>query len=221
MKQTTLALLLMIALVLCLGLAFTPAATAAVKIMPLGDSLTKGLTDTTEAASHPTYRYWLWNELKSAGYDVDFVGSWTDPNFNLNFDQNSEGHGGYTTSGILDGVEGDTQGHLSDWLLRYTPDVALVMLGTNDVLNNVPTQHSIYSLGRIIDTIRQKNPNVRILLAQVPPTCITRDNLLALNAAIPGLAAQKSTAQSPVTVVDMYTGFDGIADTQSVGVHPD
>ena len=221
MKQTTLALLLMIALVLCLGLAFTPAATATVKIMPLGDSLTKGLTDTTEAASHPTYRYWLWNELKSAGYDVDFVGSWTDPNFNLNFDQNSEGHGGYTTSGILDGVEGDTQGHLSDWLLRYTPDVALVMLGTNDVLNNVPTQHSIYSLGRIIDTIRQKNPNVRILLAQVPPTCITRDNLLALNAAIPGLAAQKSTAQSPVTVVDMYTGFDGIADTQSGGVHPD
>ncbi|ACL16342.1 DUF3821 domain-containing protein [Methanosphaerula palustris] len=221
MKQKTLALLLMIALVFCLGLAFTPAVTATVKIMPLGDSLTKGLTDTTEAASHPTYRYWLWNELKSAGYDVDFVGSWTDPNFNLDFDQDNEGHGGYTTSGILDGVDGDTQGHLSDWLTHYTPDVALVMLGTNDVLNDVPTQHSIYSLGRIIDTIRQKNPNVRILLAQIPPTAVSRDNLLALNAAIPVLAAQKSTAQSPITVVDMYTGFDGIADTQSAGVHPD
>jgi len=99
-------------------------------------------------------------------------------------------------------------------LTGYTPDIALVMLGTNDVLNNVPTQHSIYSLGGIIDTIRQKNPNVRILLAQIPSTSIPRDNLLALNAAIPGLAAQKSTAQSPVTVVDMYTGFDGVADTQ-------
>lgn len=220
MKQKTLALLLMIALVFCLGLAFTPAATASVKIMPLGDSLTKGMTDTTEAASHPTYRYWLWNELKTAGYDVDFVGSWTDPNFNLNFDQDNEGHGGYTSSGIQDGVEGDGQGRLADWLTRYTPDVALVMLGTNDVLNNVPTQHSIYSLGRIIDTLRERNPNVRILLAQIPPTSIYRDNLLALNAAIPGLAAQKSTAQSPVTIVDMYTGFDGVADTQSGGVHP-
>jgi lysophospholipase L1-like esterase len=221
MKQKTFALLLMIALALCLGLACTPAVTATVKIMPLGDSLTKGLTDTTEAASHPTYRYWLWNELKSKGYDVDFVGSWTDPNFDVNFDQDNEGHGGYTTSGILDGVEGDAQGRLADWLTGYTPDIALVMLGTNDVLNNVPTQHSIYSLGRIIDTIRQKNPNVRILLAQIPSTSIPRDNLLALNAAIPGLAAQKSTAQSPVTVVDMYTGFDGVADTQDGGVHPD
>jgi len=50
MKQKTFALLLMIALALCLGLACTPAVTATVKIMPLGDSLTKGLTDTTEAA---------------------------------------------------------------------------------------------------------------------------------------------------------------------------
>jgi hypothetical protein len=43
----------------------------------------------------------------------------------------------------------------------------------------------------------------------------------ALNGAIPGWAAGKSTAQSPITVVDQFTGFDSVADTNGDGVHPD
>jgi hypothetical protein len=42
----------------------------------------------------------------------------------------------------------------------------------------------------------------------------------ALNSAIPGWAASRTTAQSPITVVDQFTGFDTAADT-SDGVHPD
>ena len=41
----------------------------------------------------------------------------------------------------------------------------------------------------------------------------------ALNAAIPAWAASESTAQSPVIVVDQWTGFDTDADTYD-GVHP-
>ena len=69
--------------------------------------MTKGSTQTTAEASHPTYRYWLWNDLEKNGYDVDFVGSWTAPNFPFDFDQDNEGHGGYMTGGILNGVAGD------------------------------------------------------------------------------------------------------------------
>ncbi len=73
----------------------TAPADASVKIMPLGDSITKGSVMTAEQARHPTYRYWLWNDLKENGYDVDFVGSWKMPNFpDVSFDQDNEGHGG-------------------------------------------------------------------------------------------------------------------------------
>src|SRR5688572_33279210 len=43
---------------------------AATRIMPLGDSITSTF------APRQSYRYWLWNSLKDAGFtNVDFVGS--------------------------------------------------------------------------------------------------------------------------------------------------
>ena len=95
------------ALLVLLLLLVAGTADATVRILPLGDSMTKGSTQTTAEASHPTYRYWLWNDLEKNGYDVDFVGSWTAPNFPYDFDQDNEGHGGYMTGGILNGVAGD------------------------------------------------------------------------------------------------------------------
>jgi lysophospholipase L1-like esterase len=201
----------------------TTAVSATVHILPLGDSLTKGMTDTPEDANLPSYRYWLYNDLKSAGYDFDFVGSWTEPNFAFSFDQHNEAHGGYTTDGILNGASDDpAQGKLSQWLTGYHADVVLLMIGTNDVLHQVPTDTSVSNIGAIIDTVRARNPNAKFLLASIPPTSISRDNLNALNARIPALASQKSTAQSPVYFVDQFSGYDGVNDNvASSGVHPD
>jgi lysophospholipase L1-like esterase len=208
------------ALLVLLLLLVAGTAGATVRILPLGDSMTKGSTQTQAEASHPTYRYWLWHQLQ--GRDVDFVGSWTAPNFPYDFDQDNEGHGGYMTGGILNGVADDPgQGKLSAWLTKYDFDVALVMLGTNDVLNAVPTAESVRNLEGIIAQLRAKNPSAVILLAKIPPTSFPRPGIEALNAAIPGIAARTSTAQSPVVVVDMYTGYDGVADNQApLGIHP-
>lgn len=212
MRRATLLFLLLMIVVGTAG--------ATVRILPLGDSMTKGSTQTQTEASHPTYRYWLWLQLQ--GRDVDFVGSWTAPNFPIDFDQDNEGHGGYMTGGILNGVTDDPgQGKLSVWLTKYQFDVALVMLGTNDVLNAVPTAESVRNLEGIVAQLRAKNPNAVILLAKVPPTSFFRPGIEALNAAIPGVAARASTRQSPVVVVDMYTGYDGVADNQPpLGIHP-
>lgn len=209
------ALLLVLVLLLVAG-----AADATVRVLPLGDSLTKGSTQTVQEASHPTYRYWLWQQLR--GQDVDFVGSWTAPNFPYDFDQDNEGHGGYMTAGILNGVPADPrQGRLSQWLGQYEFDVALVMLGTNDVLNNIPTGESIRNIEGIVGELRAHNPRAVILLAQIPPTSIPRANLNALNAAIPGVAARLSTSQSPIVIVDMFTGYDGATENQPpTGIHP-
>ncbi len=208
------------ALLVLLLLIVAGTAGATVRILPLGDSMTKGSTQTQAEASHPTYRYWLWQQLQ--GRDVDFVGSWTAPNFAYDFDQDNEGHGGYMTGGILNGVADDPgQGKLALWLTKYQFDVVLLMLGTNDVLNAVPTAESVRNLEGIIAQLRAKNPNAVILLAKIPPTSFPRPGIEALNAAIPGVAARTSTSQSPVVVVDMYTGYDGVADNQApLGIHP-
>ena len=61
-------------------------------------------------------------------------------------------------------------------------------------------------------------------MAQIIPTSDSFRNsnseLIAFNNALPALAAEKSTTQSPVIVVDMYTGYDGFSDNQYDGIHP-
>lgn len=53
-----------------------------------------------------------------------------------------------------------------------------------------------------------------------PSGCANCANgVIALNNAIPAWASSKSTSQSPIYVVDQWTGFSSTADT-SDGVHP-
>ncbi|GAA4084791.1 hypothetical protein GCM10022214_50890 [Actinomadura miaoliensis] len=72
--------------------------------------------------------------------------------------------------------------------------------------------------------MRASNPAMKILVARLipmnPATCAEcADRLVALNRAIPDWAAANSTAASPITVVDQWTGFSTSADTYD-GVHP-
>jgi lysophospholipase L1-like esterase len=181
----------------------------AVKIMPLGDSITQG------SGGEATYRYFLWHRLLGAGYRVDFVGSltgvdWGDPKY-PDFDQDHEGHSSYRADDVLLELDG--------WLSANLPEVVLVHLGTNDVTAGETTASTIQELGRIVDVLRSHNPGVIVLLAQIIP-CEWNDSAVReLNAEVPLLAAEKSTAQSPVLAVDQWTGFSAAEDT-SDGVHP-
>ena len=61
-------------LLLCLCLApLAVHADAVVKIMPLGDSITRGGPGAD--TPYPSYRYYLDESLRASGYGVDFVGS--------------------------------------------------------------------------------------------------------------------------------------------------
>lgn len=103
-----------------------------VRIVPIGDSITQGTLQNDDGLSHPTYRYWLWQTLKSRGYDVDFVGSVDQPQLPYSFDQDNEGHDGYRTRDLL-GTD-----RLKTWLTGYSPDIAIVHLGSNDAMDGVP-----------------------------------------------------------------------------------
>ncbi|ACL17413.1 lipolytic protein G-D-S-L family [Methanosphaerula palustris E1-9c] len=194
----------------CIGLA-TPIS-ATVQIYPLGDSITYG--DVHDGQNFPSYRYWLWNDLKSKGFDVDFIGSQHGPDYGLVYDTDNDGHAGYTSAREL--------AELPTWLPGLKPDIVLLHLGTNDVLEGVPQATTIGNIGAIITELRAVNPQVKIMLAEIIPTSVNKTNeqIVSLNTGFAGLQQQMSTDASPIILVDQYTGYDGEHDNQDGGVHP-
>lgn len=182
-------------------------------LMPLGDSITQ-----TNSA-HLGYRYRLWEKLQQNGVDLNFVGSmhanysgspsYPDPAF----DRDHEGHWGWRADALLQKLPG--------WLASYTPGIVLIHVGTNDVDQGQSNESTIADIAGIIDALRQKNPHVAILLAQLIPTAdaAARERIIDLNGRIPDLASAKTTADSPVRVVDQFSGFNAATDTFD-GVHP-
>ncbi len=182
----------------------------AVRIMPLGDSITDG------SYEHDTYRRMLWQMLEAGEYYVDFVGSrsenWGGPPPHDDFDPDHEGHGGWRADQIL--------ANIATWAAAYQPDIVLMHLGTNDTAQNQSVSSTIDELGLIIDTLRAVNPNVVVLTAQIIPLGPAIDpGVEPLNAEIPALVAAKNTPESPVILVDQWTGFNVWTDTFD-GVHP-
>jgi len=193
--------------------AIGPAAAATpIRIMPLGDSITGG---------PGCWRALLWDRLQRTGFtDIDFVGTLLGGGCSVAHDGDNEGHGGFLATNIAN------QNQLPPWLSATRPDIVLMHLGTNDVWNNIPATTILTAFSTLVDQMRSSNPSMRILVAQIIPMtpggCTwCPPGVAALNAAIPGWAAGKTTAQSPIVVVDQFTGFDTVADTNGDGVHPD
>lgn len=180
-----------------------------VRVMPLGDSITEG------DKNYSSYRRALWQKLQADRYRVDFVGSKTrnfdGPNPTPDFDLDHEGHWGWRADEILANLDG--------WVTTYNPDVALIHLGSNDVFQNNSVSSTISELEQIIDVFRNRNPQTIILLAQIIPSAFDTADVASLNQQIATLAARKTTAESPVILVDQWTAFDPATDTYD-GVHP-
>jgi lysophospholipase L1-like esterase len=185
-----------------------------VRIMPLGDSITAGTG---------CWRAKLWHQLQISGHPaVDFVGGVSDgggcnPGYPYDFDH--EGHGGFSATGIADTDQ------LPAWLAASRPDVVMMHLGTNDMWGgHIPPATKLAAFTKLIGQMRAANPAMKIIVAQIIPmsaaACATCPaDVAALNAAIPGWATGLSTAQSPVVVADLWTGYDAVADNVD-GVHP-
>ena len=182
-----------------------------VRVMALGDSIT---------GSPGCWRSLLWQRLQSAGHtNVDFVGSLSGQSCGLPlFDDNHEGHGGILATTMAN------QNQLPAWLAAADPDVVLMHLGTNDVWSNQSPATITAAYSKLVGQMRANNPDVTVLVARILPMNASNcgecgQRVVNLNAAIPGWAAGISTAQSPVVVVDQWSGFNTATDTYD-GVHP-
>jgi len=202
------------------------------RIMPLGDSTTASVC----------YRAQLWQMLTQSGRTFQFIGSRNgDPGCNVSgYDRDNEGHGGYIVTDILKtagtgvrpGGADTSDPYVSDardlatWFDGRPADLVLMHFGTNDVWNNLTPANILNAYTAILNKLRMVNPNVRVMVAQIIPLqpsgcsdCPTRAQ--NLNAQIPAWATSNSTAASPITVVDQFTGFNPAqGQDTSDGVHP-
>ncbi|MGN9838351.1 cellulose binding domain-containing protein [Nonomuraea sp. H19] len=188
----------------------TPASAAATRIMPLGDSIT---------GSPGCWRALLWNKLQNSGYtNIDFVGTLPPQGCSVAHDGDNEGHGGFLATNVA------SQNQLPGWLAATRPDIVIMHFGTNDVWSNIAPATILSAFTTLVNQMRASNPNMKILVAKIIPMnpsscpdCAQR--AVNFNNAIPSWAAATSTQQSPITVVDQWTGFSTSADTYD-GVHP-
>jgi lysophospholipase L1-like esterase/chitodextrinase len=194
------------------AIAGVPNAQAAtpIRIMPLGDSIT---------GSPGCWRALLWQHLQQTGFtNVDMVGTLGPQGCSVPYDGDNEGHGGALVTAVAD------QNQLVGWLAATHPDIVMMHFGTNDVWSNRTTDQILAAYSKLVDQMRASNAAMKILVAKIIPVapsscpeCPART--VALNNAIPGWAASKTTAQSPITVVDQWTGWNASTDTGD-GVHP-
>ena len=202
---------------------------ADIKILPLGDSITQGVgNDYQIAKGADSYRRLLYIKLKQAGYKVDFVGS-MNKTFkcgnpaNNDFDPDHEGHWGWKTDEIIRGMNDGCKGSssLSDWLKTYTPDIALIHLGTNDMFHKQSVASTLDELEQVIEILRADNPHVVVFLAKLIPAKGSKVNkrIIALNSVLHKVIQRADKPDSRVLIVDHFSGFDTASDTFD-GVHP-
>jgi lysophospholipase L1-like esterase len=196
-----------------------------IRILPLGDSITQADMD------HHSYRYYLWVKLTEAEINFDFVGS-MNRNLGINprwpayrgklFDRDHEGHWGWNTDHILSGYPEKRDERLSEWLKTYTPDIALIHLGTNDALQLESAFSTANELRQIIAVLRHDNPNVIVLLAKLIPVSNPQMNprINELNARMDRIAEEMSNTISPIIVVDLNSQIN-IKQDMYDGLHPD
>ncbi|MFF8001419.1 GDSL-type esterase/lipase family protein [Streptomyces sp. NPDC007917] len=115
--------------------AATAAASAPVRIMPLGDSIT---------GSPGCWRAALWNKLQSTGYtSVDFVGTLGPQGCGVPYDGDNEGHGGFLATAVAQ------QNQLPGWRSATRPDIVVMHFGTNDVWSNTAPDRILAAYGTL------------------------------------------------------------------------
>jgi len=201
-----------------------PSDGSACKIMPFGDSITDGYNGDTPGG----YRVELFRRAHADGKNITFVGTGSNGPSNVDgvsFPPRHEGHSGWTIypAGGRKGISQCLQANADclktgSVMPEYKPDVVLLMIGTNDAIDNYDMANAPKRLGDLIDTIYTQLPNVWIVVAQPIPSRGdgTKGDDTGLSAriktyddAIPAVVKARADAGKHISIVDMYTPFAG------------
>ena len=125
------------------------------RIMPVGDSITRGVGSTYTTHGYIGYRKPLYLKLidPNNGYDVDFVGTQQEGDF---AEPNHEGHGSWSDYNVAWGKVEVPNSGIYNWLVQNPADIILLHIGTNyidtspddveDILDEVDRYESDYNM---------------------------------------------------------------------------
>lgn len=119
------------------------------------------------------------------------------------------------------GLSGETSaGGLTriDWVLRQPIDVFVLELGANDGLRGLPVDQTKKNLQAIIDKVKAKNPNVKIVIAgmMVPPN-MGNTYTTQFTAVFPEIAKKNKATLMPF-LLEGVAGNEKL--NQADGIHP-
>lgn len=159
-------------------------------ILFYGNSLTAGLGVGLENA----FPAIIEKKLDSLGMDYSIVNA---------------GLSGETTAGGLSRL---------DWVLNQKVDVFVLELGANDGLRGIPLSDTRANLQAMIDLVKQKNPDTKIVLAgmQIPPN-MGQDYASEFKSIWKAMASKNDIPLIPF----LLDGVGGIPEmNQADGIHP-
>lgn len=183
------------------------------KIMALGDSITLGYEDTSEATrlgANGGYRYFLYHHLTNRGFKFNFVGSGSAGPSDL-LQKSHEGHSGWKISDILAGVQ------QYGWVRTTQPDVILLHIGTNDFFQNYDLQNTPGRLSSLLDQLHADAPQAKIVVAKIVPMPVYQQYnayVADYNNSIGLVVAQKQALGRAVYVVDMNSALSNAVNSQ-------
>ncbi|MEO1054326.1 MAG: arylesterase [Bacteroidota bacterium] len=159
-------------------------------IIFFGDSLTAGYGLSTDQAFPAIVQ----KKLKEDGLDYNVINA---------------GLSGETSAGGLNRI---------DWILNKPVDIFVLELGANDGLRGLPLDQTKSNLQAIIDRVRVKNPNVKIIIAgmMVPPN-LGKEYATEFSKIFPQLARTNNATLIPFLL-------DGVAGDEKLNlpdrIHP-
>jgi acyl-CoA thioesterase I len=180
------------AFLVIMSIVFTQQAIAAKTktILVFGDSLSDGFMLKRSEA----YPALLAKKLRAAGMNFQVI--------------NASASGG-TTDGGLERLPAH---------LKHRIDILILELGINDAFRGLPVDQIEHNLQRIIDKVKARNPNVRVVIAGLQLPLYTADDYVsAFGKIFPDLAAKNRAALVPYLL-------EGVAGNPSLnlpdGIHP-
>jgi lysophospholipase L1-like esterase len=177
-----------------------------VKIMPLGDSITRGVGSTNSNG----YRKPLYLALADAGYNFDFVGGQTAGDFQ---DLNHEGHGGWhaDTAGTS-----DILGQVYNWLTANPADIVLLHIGTNDITVGGQNANEVSD---ILNEIDRFSTDIKVILALIIDRQTHSSATTQFNIDVNNMAQSRIAAGDDIIVVDMEHALSYLTDMYDY-LHP-
>ncbi len=168
-------------------------------ILALGNSIT---------ARRLSYRSILIPALTDKGLAFKFIGPEKDSV------SHHAGYGGRNTKDLLNISK--------EVYTRYPADIVMIHSGHNNFSKDKPVQGIVRDTEAIIDNIREINPEVKILLAQVIPAgkLPKYSYIPELNRELESLAERLVNKGINITLVNQEDGFDWRTDTVEDKVHP-